>query len=190
MRAEGVGPGDRVAAYLPNLPEAIACFLATASLGAIWSCCSPDFGVETVVERFVQIEPKVFITVDGYRYGGKAFDRLPEAAALQAALPSVKAVLLLPYLQPEARLPGATLWSALPPAPAEPLTFAALPFGHPLWILYSSGTTGRPKAITHSHGGALLEHLKYLAFHNDAQAGEHFFWFTTTGWMMWNFLQA
>lgn len=188
----GVGPGDCVAAYLPNIPEAIVCFIAANGLGAVWSCCSPDFGVETVIERFVQIEPKVLIVCDGYRYNGKPYDRLAEASQLRQVLPSVKNVALVPYLNPEARLADTALYPELCTRVRAPktITFTPVPFSHPIWVLYSSGTTGKPKAITHSHGGVLLEHLKYMAFHNDAKAGENFFWFTTTGWMMWNFLQA
>ena len=192
LRSAGIGPGDCVAAYLPNIPEAIACFLAVNSLGAVWSCCSPDFGVETVIERFAQIEPQLLITADGYQYNGKPFDRLPEVAKIRDGIPSIRHTVFIPYLDAGASLEQATPWSSLLSANREesPLVFTPVPFAHPIWVLYSSGTTGRPKAITHSHGGVLLEHLKYLAFHNDVKKGEHFFWFTTTGWMMWNFLQA
>ncbi|WP_020569173.1 acetoacetate--CoA ligase [Neolewinella persica] len=190
--SRGVGQGDRVAAYLPNIPEAIVCFLAANGLGAVWSCCSPDFGVETVIERFTQIEPKVLIVCDGYRYNGKPHDRLAVASQLRKALPTVQSVALVPYLNAEATIPNTALYSELctRDCAGKSITFTPVPFDHPIWVLYSSGTTGRPKAITHSHGGVLLEHLKYMAFHNDAKAGENFFWFTTTGWMMWNFLQA
>lgn len=192
LQQKGVGKGDRVVAYLPNIPEAMACFLAVNGLGAIWSCCSPDFGVDTVVERFSQIEPKLLIAADGYRYNGKAYDRLGAVEQLQAALPTLEGCLFLPYLERDRSLSGTDLWAAVQ---ADSISdqlpiFVPVAFDHPIWVLYSSGTTGRPKAITHSSGGVLLEHLKYMAFHNDAKAGEHFFWFTTTGWMMWNFLQA
>ena len=189
---QGVGKGDCVVGYLPNIPEAMIAFLAVNSLGAIWSCCSPDFGVSTVLERFVQIHPKVLIASDGYQYGGKAYGRMAEIQALQAGIESLQHTVLIPYLNPDSEIPHADNWEELLNAPSssEPLTFTPVAFDHPIWVLYSSGTTGKPKAITHSHGGVLLEHLKYHAFHNDVHAGEHFFWFTTTGWMMWNFLQA
>ena len=177
LREAGVGPGDRVAAYLPNLPETVAAFLGCASIGAVWSSCSPDFGVRSVVDRFAQIEPKVLFAVDGYRYGGKDFDRAETVAALRREIPSLERIFVLPYLD------GGD-WD-FPPAELEPLR---LPFDHPLWVLYSSGTTGLPKAIVHSQGGILLEHLKELNLHVDAQPGDRVFWFTTTGWMMWNFL--
>ncbi|RMF04540.1 MAG: acetoacetate--CoA ligase [Bacteroidetes bacterium] len=192
LLAQGIGPGDRVVAYLPNTPEAIISFMAVNGLGAVWSCCSPDFGVQTVIERFEQIEPSLLIAADGYRYHGKPFDRRPQVEAIRAALTSLRASLFLSYLQPEASLTGATNWAEVQAqaSPQQEVIFRPVPFEHPIWVLYSSGTTGRPKAITHSHGGVLLEHLKYLHFHNDVHPGEHFFWFTTTGWMMWNFLQA
>jgi acetoacetyl-CoA synthetase len=177
LREAGVGPGDRVAAYLPNIPETIAAFLGCASIGATWSSCAPEFGVRSVVDRFAQIEPKVLLAVDGYRYGGKDFDRSDTVAELQRQLPTLEGTLVLPYL-------AGGEWE-LPPAALE---FAQLPFDHPLWVLYSSGTTGLPKAIVHGQGGILLEHLKKLRLHLDARAGDRLFWFTTTGWMMWNFL--
>jgi acetoacetyl-CoA synthetase len=177
LREAGVEPGDRVAAYLPNIPETIAAFLGCASIGATWSSCAPEFGVRSVVDRFAQIEPKVLLTVDGYRYGGKDFDRSETIAALQEELPTLGQTLVLPYL-------AGGDWEL----PAAELEFAQLPFDHPLWVLYSSGTTGLPKAIVHGQGGILLEHLKKLRLHLDARAGDRLFWFTTTGWMMWNFL--
>lgn len=189
----GVKKGDRVAAYVPNIPEATVSLLAALSLGAVWSSCSPDFGTDSVIDRFRQIRPKVLIAVDGYTYNGKAFDRRSVVEAICAALPSVEKVVFIPYLDPAAGLPdipGITSWPAAVRTPSQSLRFTPVEFGHPVWVLYSSGTTGIPKAITHSHGGMLLEHLKYLTFHNDVKPGEHFFWFTTTGWMMWNFLQA
>jgi acetoacetyl-CoA synthetase len=186
LRGLGVGPGDRVAGYLPNVPEAVAALLACASIGAVWSCCSPDFGARSVVDRFAQIEPKVLFAVDGYRYGGRDFPRGDVVAQLAGELPGLEHVVLLPYLDPSAAIEGVLPWqSLLAPAPLE---FAQLPFDHPLWVLYSSGTTGLPKAIVHGQGGILLEHLKALHFHTDARAGDRLFWFTMTGWMMWNYL--
>jgi acetoacetyl-CoA synthetase len=177
LREAGVEAGDRVAAYLPNIPETVAAFLGCASIGATWSSCAPEFGVRSVVDRFAQIEPKVLLAVDGYRYGGRDFDRSETIAALQQELPTLRQTFVLPYL-------AGGDWE-LPPAE---LGFAQLPFDHPLWVLYSSGTTGLPKAIVHGQGGILLEHLKKLRLHLDARAGDRLFWFTTTGWMMWNFL--
>lgn len=192
LRTLGVGEGDRVAAYLPNIPEAIAAFLATASLGAIWSSCSPDFGARSVVDRFAQIEPKVLLAVDGYRYGGRDFGKLEVLAELEAQMPTLEHVVVLPYLEAEpdlGALRSARGWqSFLEGGDGAPLSFRRVPFSHPLWVLYSSGTTGLPKAIVHGHGGILLEHLKKMWLHLDAQPGDRVFWFTTTGWMMWNFL--
>jgi acetoacetyl-CoA synthetase len=186
LRRLGVGEGDRVVAYLPNVPEAVAAFLAAASLGAIWSSCSPDFGARSVVDRFAQIEPKVLLTVDGYRYGGRDHDRCEVVAGIARELPSLEHVVSLPYLGC-GRVAGTLAWEELT-AEREPLAFARVPFDHPLWVLYSSGTTGLPKPIVHGHGGILLEHLKKMHFHLDAGEGDRVFWFTTTGWMMWNFL--
>jgi acetoacetyl-CoA synthetase len=188
LRALGVGPGDRVAAYMPNIPETAAAFLATASLGAVWSSCSPDFGARSVVDRFAQIEPKVLLAVDGYRYNGRDFDRLDVVREVRDAMPGLAATVLLPYGDEDASLEGALDWDDLGGGDGEELTFERVPFDHPLWVLYSSGTTGLPKAIVHSQGGILLEHLKKLHLHLDAQAGDRLFWFTTTGWMMWNFI--
>ena len=189
LRELGVGEGDRVAAYLPNLPETAAAFYAVASLGAIWSSCSPDFGVRSVIDRFTQIEPKVLLAVDGYRYGGKDFDRRPVVEELRAALPTVEHTVLLDHLTLGAELEGTLPWADLVASGASAeLTFTPVPFDHPLWVLYSSGTTGLPKAIVQGHGGILLEQLKNLNLHLDAQAHDRVFWFTTTGWMMWNFL--
>ena len=192
LRALGVGRGDRVVAYMPNVPEAIVAFLAAASVGATWSSCSPDFGPASVIDRFAQIEPKVLFAVDGYRYGGKDFDRRDTLAQLQAAMPSLQRTVVLPYLDPDpdlSPLREATRWDELLASGegAEP-SFERVPFEHPLWVLYSSGTTGLPKAIVQSQGGILLEHLKKLHLHVDAHPGDRLFWFTTTGWMMWNFL--
>ncbi|MEZ4992758.1 MAG: acetoacetate--CoA ligase [Saprospiraceae bacterium] len=190
---QGVVAGDRVVAYLPNIPEATISFMAVCGLGAVWSSCSPDFGSNSVIERFQQIAPKVFITVDGYQYNGKAFDRSEVVREIMAQLPTLEKVVFIPYLDREAELPGeanAIYWKELLVQYTGTPVFTPVPFDHPIWVLYSSGTTGKPKAITHCQGGVLLEHYKYLAFHNDVHAGEHFFWFSTTGWMMWNFVQA
>jgi acetoacetyl-CoA synthetase len=192
LRGLGVERGDRVVAYMPNIPEAIVAFLATASLGAVWSSCSPDFGPASVIDRFAQIEPKALFAVDGYRYGGKDFDRRGVLAELQAAMPSLQGTVVLPYLDPDpdlSPLRDATRWDDLLAAgDAAELDFERVPFEHPLWVLYSSGTTGLPKAIVQGQGGILLEHLKKLHLHVDAHPGDRLFWFTTTGWMMWNFL--
>jgi acetoacetyl-CoA synthetase len=182
----GVTTGDRVAALLPNSPEALVAFLATASLGATWSSCSPEFGVESVLDRFRQIEPKVLLSVDGYTYGGKTFDRAEAMAAIAKALPSLASTVVVPRMG-RGVPPSMLAWDALLAEPAE-LTFDAVPFDQPLWILYSSGTTGLPKPIVQGHGGILLEHLKALSLHCDLGPGDRFFWFSTTGWMMWNFL--
>jgi len=191
LRALGVGKGDRVVAYMPNIPETLIAFLATASIGAIWSSCSPDFGTSSVVDRFAQIEPKVLFCVDGYRYNGRDFDRIDTVAGLQAAMPTLERTVVLPYLtdRDTSGLERATAWDELLASGAgAPLEFEQVPFDHPLWVLYSSGTTGLPKAIVQGHGGILLEHLKKLHLHVDAREGDRVFWFTTTGWMMWNFL--
>jgi acetoacetyl-CoA synthetase len=178
----GVGRGDRVAAFLPNIPETIVAFLATASLGAIWSSCAPEFGTRSVVDRFAQIEPTVLFAIDGYRYGEKVVDKRAEVEAIETALPSLRHTIRVPYLGD-----GRDDWSALL-AEAGPLEFDPVPFDHPLYVLYSSGTTGLPKAIVHGHGGITVEHLKTTALHHDLGTGDRFFWFTTTGWMMWNYL--
>ncbi|MBY8872158.1 acetoacetate--CoA ligase [Micromonospora sp. PLK6-60] len=189
LRRLGVGPGDRVAAYAPNIPETYVLLLATASLGAIFSSCAPEFGTRSVTDRWRQIEPKVLVAVDGYRYGDKPVDRRGEVAAIRAALPSLAHTVGIGYLDPAGEPPeGAISWPELAGETDEPLTFAPVPFDHPLYVLYSSGTTGLPKPIVHGHGGILLEHLKMLALHHDLGPGDRFFWFTTTGWMMWNFL--
>ena len=193
LAALGVTRGDRVAAFLPNIPAALIGLLATASLGAIWSSCSPDFGPHSVIDRFAQITPKVLLATGRYRYGGKEFDRRPSVEAIVAALPGLAAVIMVgePGGDDSVTVPPgvATVpFHALPGAADEPLAHADVPFGHPLWVLYSSGTTGLPKAIVHSHGGIVLEHLKALGLQQDLGAGDVFFWYTTTGWMMWNYL--
>jgi acetoacetyl-CoA synthetase len=185
--AAGTTKGDRVAALTPNCPETLVMFLAAASLGAIWSSCSPDFGVRAAHDRFSQIEPAILLAVDGYSYGGKRFDIRKNVSALKARLPTLRRTVLVPYLDPGATMDGTTPWAEFTATPG-PLEFEAVAFGHPLWVLYSSGTTGLPKAIVQGHGGIVLEHLKVLRLHNDLGPGERFFWFTTTGWMMWNFL--
>ncbi|HEU5030801.1 MAG TPA: acetoacetate--CoA ligase [Spirillospora sp.] len=187
----GVGKGDRVVAYIPNIPEALICFLATASLGAVWSSCSPDFGSSSVIDRFAQIEPKVLIAVDGYAYNGKTFDRREIVTEIEAALPTLAATVLIPYLDPAATPDGLRVgmhYGDLPRTDHDTIEFEDVPFDHPLWVVYSSGTTGLPKPIVHGHGGVVLEHLKALSFHQDVGQGDVFFWFTTTGWMMWNYL--
>jgi acetoacetyl-CoA synthetase len=177
--ALGVGEGDRVVAFMPNIPETIAAFLATASLGAIWSSAAPEFGARAVIDRFAQIEPKVLLAVDGYRYGGRDFSTDEKLEAIGAEMPDTD-VVRLGYLDGTGWEPGFLRDGEL--------DFASVPFDHPLWVLYSSGTTGLPKAIVHGHGGILLEHLKKMHLHLDAQSDDRVFWFTTTGWMMWNFL--
>jgi acetoacetyl-CoA synthetase len=196
LRRLGVGRGDRVAALLPNVPEAVIGLLAAASLGAIWSSCSPDFGARSVIDRFAQIEPKVLIACDGYGYGGKVFSRAGMVRDVVAALPGLSAVVLVDLIGEEASVP-VTRWEDLGAGAGsrEPASqrygepeFEEVPFSHPLWVVYSSGTTGLPKPIMHGHGGIVLEHLKALSFHQDLRPGDVFTWYTTTGWMMWNYL--
>ena len=196
LRKLGVQPGERVVAYLPNIPEAVIAMLATTSIGAIWSSCGPDFGTRGVLDRYSQLAPKVLFCVDGYQYGGKRFDRKAEVQKILGELPSIEHVIYLPYLKPDDREPlsaNTVFWNDLlqqPPVSAAEFRFEQVAFDHPLWILFSSGTTGLPKPICQGHGGILLEQLKHVAFNYDMHPGERLFFFTTTGWMMWNFLAS
>jgi len=183
----GVGRGDRVVALAPNCVETVVAFLATASLGAIWASCSPDFGARAVQDRFEQLLPKVLFVVDGYQYNGTTYSLLDRIEMLRSGLSSLRATVLVPYLDPAAELDGTLRWSDLTGRSSR-LEFESVPFDHPLWVLYSSGTTGLPKGIVHGHGGIVLEHLKVLRLMSDLRPGDRFFWFTTTGWMMWNYL--
>ncbi len=182
LRALGVGEGDRVVAYMPNIPETVACLLACASIGAVWSSAAPEFGARSVIDRFAQVEPKVLLAIDGYRYGGKDFDRSEIVERIASEIPGLAATIRLRYLDGSGWDDG-----FLGPEDAD-LEFAQLAFDHPLWVLYSSGTTGLPKPIVHGQGGILIEQVKKMHLHIDAQAGDRVFWFSTTGWMMWNFL--
>jgi acetoacetyl-CoA synthetase len=191
LKKLGVVKGDRVVSYSANNYETAVAFLATASLGAVWSSASPDFGTESVIDRFKQINPKVMFTIDGYRYGGKDFDRLQTVHAIQKELPSLEATITIPYLNRDADFTGLKnplSWKTATASKSSTLTYEHVEFNEPLWILFSSGTTGKPKPIVHSQGGILIEHLKALTFHCDLDEQDRFFWFTTTGWMMWNFL--
>lgn len=193
LQAVGVGEGDRVAGYLPNLPETVIGMLATTALGAVWSSTSPDFGVDGVLDRFGQIEPKVLITVDGYLYNGKRLSIRDKVARVAAALPDLKRVVVCPFLDERPDLEGiakASLWSDFLVSDAPAIAYAQLPFDHPLYILFSSGTTGKPKAIVHGAGGTLLQHIKEHRLHTDLAPGDRLFYFTTCGWMMWNWLVA
>ncbi|MEL6890182.1 MAG: acetoacetate--CoA ligase [Actinomycetota bacterium] len=193
LAARGVGRGDRVVAFLPTIPETTVAFLATASLGAIWSSCAPEFGVRAVTDRWTQVEPTLLLAVDGYGYGEKRIDRTDHVDQIIAALPTLEHVVHVPYLDPSSARPGADRWSDLlgpADAPLPPLEFEPVPFDHPLYVLFSSGTTGLPKPIVHGHGGITLEHWKALALHYDLRPEDRLCWFTTTGWMMWNFLAS
>jgi acetoacetyl-CoA synthetase len=194
LRALGIVPGDRVVAWMPNIPETMIAMLATTAIGATWACCSPDFGERGTLDRLEQLAPKLLFCIDGYRYGGKPFDRRAELRHIAASLTSLEHLIHLPYLDPQDTtlpLPSALSWHAVlhRPAPkAAEFQYAQVPFDHPLWTLFSSGTTGLPKPIVHGHGGILLETLKNATFHFDMHANERVLYFTTTGWMLWNFL--
>ena len=186
LRDLGVGPGDRVAAYLPNIPEALITLYAAASLGAVFTCCAPESGTRSVISRIGQVEPSVLVTVDGYVYGGQRYDRTAEVAAIRAAVPSIRATIAVPYLEPRNAVPDSLDWNELMTRRAD-LEFTPLPFAHPLYIVYSSGTTGSPKAIIHGHGGILLEHLKLFLLHDDLGPADRWFWYSSTNWMAWNY---
>ncbi|MEE8370542.1 MAG: acetoacetate--CoA ligase [Sphingomonadales bacterium] len=194
LRELGIVPGDRIAACMPNIPETVVAMLAATSIGAVWSSCSPDFGTKSILDRFSQIEPKVLFCVDGYQYGGKAFDCRAKMIEISDALGSLEQVVSVPYLEGgdwETPCKNLVDWNKFidrPPVRAEDFEFEQLPFGHPLWILFSSGTTGLPKPIVHGHGGITIELMKLHAIQKDLQAGDRMFFFTTTGWMMWNYL--
>ncbi len=211
FRVSGIKPGDCIVAYLPNCPQAIVGFLAAAAVGAVWSSASPDFGTNSVIERFGQIEPKILLAVNGYQYGGKVFDKMADVAQLQAAIPSIQNTVLIDYIADCKSatplfeiLTGATFapaqqqgigfairtWTSIIENKSADLTFEQVPFSHPIWVVYSSGTTGMPKAITHSQGGTLLEYYKSHGLHNNIKRGDRYFWFSTTGWIMWNFAQG
>jgi len=194
LRARGVQPGDRVVSYMPNVPQTAVAMMATVAIGAVWSSAAPEFGVKTVIERFAQIGPKVLFAVDGYHFGGRDYDRRAEVQAIVAALPSLQTVVWLPQLDPQSaapELPGLVSWSSVmdrPDLPREQFCYERVSHDHPLWVVFSSGTTGLPKAIVHSHVGVLLEHLKFIHFHVNLKPGSVMFFYTTTGWMMWNLL--
>ncbi|MGW4531397.1 acetoacetate--CoA ligase [Nocardia sp. NPDC004340] len=189
LREMGVGPGDRVAGYLPNIAEAVIAFLATAGIGAVWSACGQDYSAQAALDRLGQLEPKVLVTADGYRFGGKVHDKTADIAALRAGLPSLAGTVVVSRIG--AAVPDAIAWANVDPGDADvDFDIEAVDFAHPLWVLYSSGTTGKPKGIVHGHGGVLLEHLKAVALQSDIGPDDTFFWYTSPSWMMWNFQVA
>ncbi len=187
LKSCGVKKGDRVCSMLPNSPEAIIAFLATNSIGAVWTSCSPDFGIKSILDRFNQIEPKVFITTNAYQYNGKIFSKIDEVKEIASAIPSITNVLMVDYIEGIETDYQPDSWKKVLSGEDIDLYFERVDFNHPIWILYSSGTTGKPKAITHSVGGILIEHFKALALHQNVKPGDTFFWYSTTGWMMWNY---
>jgi acetoacetyl-CoA synthetase len=187
LRQRGIKPGDRVAGVLPNIPQAVVAFLAVNAVGAVWSSCSPDFGIPAVVDRFLQIEPKVLFVTDGYKYNGKTYDSSACIQALSSSFPTLKDIVLVDNIGSDTTAGQFTSWNDILHLPNPGLDFDPVPFDHPIWILYSSGTTAKPKAITHSVGGCLIEHMKALTLHQNVKPGDRYFWYSTTGWMMWNY---
>jgi acetoacetyl-CoA synthetase len=187
LRQRGIKPGDRVAGVLPNIPQAVVAFLAVNAVGAVWSSCSPDFGKSAVIDRFLQIEPKILFVADGYSYNGKTYDSSELIQSLSSSFPSLKDIVLIDNIHSETTTGQFTSWDDILHLPNHGLDFDPVPFDHPIWILYSSGTTAKPKAITHSVGGCLIEHMKALMLHQNVKPGDRYFWYSTTGWMMWNY---